>query len=346
MGEGEILLIDGDYGEGGGAILRQALGLAALAGRPICVVNIRARRPKPGLKPQHLKAVEAVRLLCSGRVEGAEPGSRTLVFEPGPVRAGEWRLDVGTAGSVSLVLQAALLPALTHRAVVRYHLSGGTDTTWSPPVDYLRRVTAAALAGFGRLEIVLERRGYYPEGGGRVVATIEGTGRTPPPFDLDRAARVEGVRGTSHAAASLREREVAERQARAAERELARLGVPVRIETEYVDTACPGSGIVLWTEGSKPPLGASALGRRGKPAEAVGAAAARDLLREIRAGAGIDRHLADQLIPFLAVAGGRLRSSRITGHIRSNGYVAERILGTRFHVLDDEGRIEAVAPAR
>lgn len=345
MSEREILLIDGSYGEGGGAILRQAIGLSAFAGRPIRVVNIRARRPEPGLKPQHLKAVEAVRLLCCARVEGATPGSRTLVFEPGPVRAGEWRLDVGTAGSVSLVLQAALLPALAHAGVARFDLAGGTDTTWSPPVDYLARVTAPALAGFGRLELAVHGRGYYPKGGGRLVATLAGTGRVPPPFDLDRPARVEGVGGKSHAAASLRAGDVAERQARAAERELAALGIPVRIETEYAQTACPGSGIVLWTEGSTPPLGASALGRRGKRAEAVGAEAARDLLREIRAGAAVDLHLADQLIPFLAVAGGRLRTSRISGHTRSNLYVAERILGTRFVVQDEEGRIEAAPPA-
>lgn len=340
------MTLDGSYGEGGGAILRQALGLSIFTGRPIRVVRIRAGRREPGLRPQHLKAVEAAALVSEARVEGAEPGSQEILFAPGPTLRGGWTLDVGTAGSVSLVLQAVLLPGLCTPGPYRFTLTGGTDTTWSPPVDYLARVTAAALEPFGRLSVEVERRGYYPKGGGRVTAGLDGRSGPWPPLAYEGSPRVAAVRGRSHAAATLAGREVAERQARAAKRRLARLGVPVEVEVEYAETFSPGSGIVLWTEGSVPPLGASALGERGRPAEAVGEAAARDLLSEIEAGAGVDHHLADQLVPFLAAAGGRLRTSRLTGHTRSNLYVAELILGTEFRVDEAAGTIEAVRRPR
>jgi RNA 3'-terminal phosphate cyclase (GTP) len=334
-------VLDGSRGEGGGAILRQALGLSIWAQRPFRMVRIRAHRRKPGLLPQHLKAIEAARLLCDARVEGAVPGSREIVFVPGPQRPGEWSIDVGTAGAVTLVLQAVLLPALIATPLVRFTLVGGTDTTWSPPVDYLEEITLPTLAGFGRGELTVRRRGYYPRGGGQVVATFQGSGRAPSPLVHERQPQVERVHGISHASASLRRARVAERQAEAAHGELASLNAPVQIDAVYGDAASPGSGITLWTVAAGAPLGASALGRRGLPADAVGAAAARDLIMELRAGAAVDHHLADQLVPFLAVAGGRLRTSRITAHTRSNIEVARAMLDTNIRVDEASRTIEA-----
>ncbi|MBI4513113.1 MAG: RNA 3'-terminal phosphate cyclase, partial [Gemmatimonadetes bacterium] len=299
-------------------------------------------RREPGLRPQHLKAVEAAILLSRGRAEGAVLGSREILFEPGRPQPGSWTLDVGTAGSVTLVLQAILLPALSSAGVFEFTLVGGTDTAWSPPVDYLVHVTLLSVRAFGDATLEVRRRGYYPKGGGRVVARLVGHPGPWPPLRYDAAPHVTAVRGLSHAAAMLRAREVAERQAHAAEKELAGAGLPVSVGVEYADTASPGSGIVLWTEGSSPPLGASALGERGKSAEAVGAEAARALVAEIEAGAAVDRHLADQLVPFLAVAGGRVRASRITGHTRSNAYVARTILGVEFRIDEEGGLIEAL----
>jgi RNA 3'-terminal phosphate cyclase (GTP) len=336
-----VVTIDGSYGEGGGAILRQALGCAVLAGRPVRIVRIRAGRREPGLRPQHLKAIEAARLLCGAEVDGAEPGSLEVTFVPGPARSGAWTLDVGTAGATTLVLQAVLLPGLCTPGPYRFACTGGTDVPWSPPADYLARVTAAALAGFGTLRVECRRRGYYPKGGGRLDVEMAGGSGPWPRIEWTEPAVVRAVRGLSHAATALRERRVAERQARAAERELAPLGVEVRIEVEYADAACPGSALTLWTEGSRPPLGAAALGARGLAAEEVGRRAARALRAEIEAGAAVDRHLADQVVPFLAVAGGRIRTSAITGHTRSNVYVAGTLLGATFRVDEERGFVEA-----
>lgn len=195
--------------------------------------------------------------------------------------------------------------------------------------------------GTGHLTIV--RRGYYPKGGGELTFETV-TGADPPaPLALTVTGSPHGIAGVSHAAAILEKRQVAHRQAVAAQRELAPLGVPVQISVEYRGAYSPGSGVTLWTESpAGVPLGGSALGARGKLAEAVGQEAARVLRREIESGAAADRYLADQLIPFLAVRGGELVTSEVTRHTTSNIHVARAVTGTAFEVIGN--RIVAKPP--
>jgi RNA 3'-terminal phosphate cyclase (GTP) len=327
-----VIAIDGSFGEGGGAILRQAIGLAAYARRPIRITNTRARRPKPGLQPQHLEAVRAATAVVGARVTGATLGSTQLVFRPGDLRPGTYALDVGTAGATTLVLQSILLPCLCSRGEFTLDVRGGTDVPWSPPVDYLRVVMLPALRDIGRAKVTVLRRGYYPKGGGRI--RIHLAGREPPTaIGAVNPGWHTAIRGVSHAANVLSGRMVAERQASAAEESLQELGLPVEITPRYHPADSAGSGVTLWTvtEGA-PALGGAALGARGKPAEKVGAEAASRLAAEVGSGAVVDRYLADQLIPFVAVLGGALRTSAITEHCRSNIYVAERIFGARFAI--------------
>ncbi len=329
-----MIEIDGSFGEGGGAILRSALGLAAHAGKPVHVCNVRAGRRKAGLAPQHLRALEAVGAVCAARVRGAALGATELTFEPGRLRAGAFSFDIGTAGSTTLLLQALLLPCLCQPGVYEFRLTGGTDVPWSPPADYMRRVTLETLRCVGHGDLQVLRRGYYPKGGGKVQARLEGGSLAEvTPFSLLGPGEVKAIRGVSHAARPLQERRVAERQADAADHLLRRMGCPVDIEVVYSPAANPGCGIALWTESDDgPPLGASALGARGKPADEVGREAARALLEAMDTGAAVDRYLADQLIPFLAVAGGSMLTPEITPHIESNIYVAEQVLGARFEI--------------
>ncbi len=328
--------IDGAHGEGGGAILRQALGMAVYSGQPIRVFNIRAGRKKPGLAPQHLKAVEAVGAVCGARVRGSRPGSTEITFEPGPLRSGTWDFDIGTAGSTTLLLQTVLLPCLCHPGEYEFRLIGGSDVPWSPPADYLNWVTFQALRPFGAAALSVRRRGYYPRGSGRVLARLACAGDGGAAMELVDAGEVKAIRGVSHAAMMLKERGVAERQADAADHLLTRLGFPVRIDARYSNSASPGSGITLWTESDDGlPLGGSALGAPGKPADEVGREAARELIAAMDAESAVDRHLADQLIPFLAVRGGTLTAAEVTSHVRSNIYVAEKILSASFEI---EGR--------
>ncbi|HSG81800.1 MAG TPA: RNA 3'-terminal phosphate cyclase [Gemmatimonadota bacterium] len=327
--------IDGSYGEGGGAILRQALGMAAYAGKPIRVRNIRAGREKPGLAAQHLKSVEAAGAICGARVRGVALRSTEITFDPGPVKPGAFKFDVGTAGSATLVLQTVLLPCLLLPGEFQFEITGGTDVPWSPPADYLKSVTLEVLRSFGLGQVTVPRRGYYPKGGGRLLARIVGGSGFGSSLALRDPGVVKQIRGVSHATEQLRERKVAERQADAAEHLLQRLGCPVKIEVEYSDALNLGSGITLWTESDiGPPIGGSALGVKGKPADEVGREAARGLINEMTANATVDRYLADQLIPFMAVSGGSFQTSGITSHTRTNIYLAKQILGASFEVED------------
>jgi len=338
-----VIEIDGAYGEGGGAILRQALGLAVYAGRAVRISRIRAARTPPGMKAQHVSAVAAVAAISAARVDGAMIASTQLVFEPGPPRSGTYTFDIGTAGAATLVLQSLLLPCLCRAGDFDLKIVGGTDVPWSPAADYLGSVTLPALRHFGEAHLRVARRGYYPKGGGRLEARLVGSRSPYTPVALLEAGPLIAVHGRSHAARILAPRRVAERQADAARSALAALSVPVEIATEYGDAYNAGSGITLWAQtAGAAALGASALGARGKRAEDVGREAARVLTRELTAGAAVDRYLADQLTPFLAVAGGSLLTSEITLHARSNIYVAETILGAAFEI--DGGRLTGRPP--
>ena len=308
-GSGRLVVIDGSMGEGGGQILRTAIALSAVTGQPVRVVNIRAKRKNPGLRPQHLTAIRALAQITGARVRGAEVGSSEIEFWPGPIRGGVYDFNVGTAGSVSLVLQA-ILPALAFAdSPVRVRITGGTDVKMAPTIDYMRNVFARLLLNFGyRVDIRVYRRGHYPRGGGRVEAIIENPPRRLEPTRIVERGRLLGVEGRSHAVRL--PRHVAERQAKAAARVIKeRLGVDPRIEIEWYEPGRdphlgPGSGIALWAAYEGSVLGSDSLGERGKRAEVVGREAAIKLVDDIASGAAVDRYASDMLPPYMALASG------------------------------------------
>ncbi|OEU51041.1 MAG: RNA 3'-terminal-phosphate cyclase, partial [Desulfobacterales bacterium S3730MH5] len=168
-----MIIIDGSYGEGGGQILRSSLTLSMITGQAIDIRNIRAGRPRPGLRPQHLTCVKAAASVCGAQLEGAEPGSLRLVFIPGRIRPGHYSFAIGTAGSVMLVLQTVLLPLVLSRGPSEVTLLGGTHVPWSPCFHYIDRVFRPAVSPMGiSFEMELERWGYYPKGGGMVSTKI------------------------------------------------------------------------------------------------------------------------------------------------------------------------------
>jgi RNA 3'-terminal phosphate cyclase (ATP) len=324
-----MIRIDGSHGEGGGQILRTAVALSCLTGDAVEVYNIRANRPKPGLAAQHLKGIEAAKLISNARVEGLKMGSTRIVFKPGSLRGGDYRIDIGTAGSVTLILQTILLPSLAAEKESVLQIIGGTDVNWSPPVDYVRNVTVRALEEMGaKVEIELIARGYYPKGGGRVSVKI-----LPSKLRGVTFRRIdEVIRGISHC--SNLPAHIARRQAESAANFLRTQGYNVEVGTEVRKDFSTGSGITLWS-GYK---GGSALGERGKRAEVVGLEAARILVDELRSEAAFDAHLADQIMPFAAVAKGvtEYSTSRITMHQRSNAYVIQQFLGDVVEISETE----------
>ncbi len=315
----EYVVVDGSMGEGGGQILRTAIALSVVLGKPVRVYNIRAKRKNPGLRPQHLTAVRALAEISGARVEGARVGSMELVFEPRGIRPGVYRFDVGTAGSVSLVLQA-LLPALAYSpGPVRLRLTGGTDVPMAPTIDYVRHVLLWFLDRIGyRVSLKLVRRGHYPRGGGIVDVEIADPPGGFEAFDFTERGRLLGVRGVSHAVRL--PRHVAERQARAASRVIEEgLGVRPEIEVDWPGGDShlgPGSGVLVYAVFERSRMGADSLGARGKRAEKVGEEAARLLLEDVATGAALDRHMSDMIIVYAALAAGvsRVYGARLTMH--------------------------------
>lgn len=306
-----MLEIDG--AEGGGQVLRTALGLAALTGDAVRVENVRGSRDVPGLRAQHLAAVRAVAELCDGAVEGASEGSNTLTFEPGEPVDESVTVNVGTAGSVALVFDAAL-PLVAERRVT-ITASGGTHVKWAPTVDYLCHVRRPLYARFGvDLSLSLDRAGFYPAGGGQVQFAASSSSLTA--LELTERGRLERIAVHSTASDSLADADVAGRQADAAREALDR---PVEMVTaRSVPSDSPGSAVLVRAEYEHTVAGFTALGERGKPAEAV----ATDAIEEFEAfndGAGaVDPYMADQLMLPLALAGGRVRLPQVTDHVRTN----------------------------
>ena len=335
--DGAILRVDGAQGEGGGQLLRTALALSAVRGVPVEVHSIRARRKKPGLQAQHLTAVAALVQICRAQVEGASLGSQRVLFSPGAVQPGEYRFDVGTAGSTALVLQAILLPLALAPGPSRVTITGGTHVPWSPPVDYLQHVVLPVLAGMGvTARLRVDRWGFYPQGGGRVVVEVEGGADLQAVSLLFRGGSTD-LCGVS-AVANL-PRKIAERQR---DRVLQRLqGEGRTAEIELIETDAPGAGsfLSLVAETAGIPAGFSALGERGKPAQRVADEAVDALFDFLKAEAACDPHLADQLILPMALAPGtsRLTTSRVTRHLLSTVQLAQQLLGCPVQVGGEEG---------
>ncbi len=334
-----MLHLDGAYGEGGGQILRTALSLAALLGQPVRIENIRSGRSKPGLRPQHLTAVRALGQVTRAEVTGAELSSQELTFRPGPPRPGHYLFDVaektGSAGSVTLIAQALLPPLLRAGAPSTLILKGGTHVPWSPPAHYLLQVFLPALAQLGaEVKMTLNRWGWYPRGGGEARWEI-----TPAPTLLGVEWRTPAAAAAFRAisaAARLPEHVIS----RQAQRLKARLGEDLVVETMEASGLDPGSLVFLWGPGA----GFHALGARGKPAEKVADEVADEYLNFRKRQAAVDRHLADQIVLYLALARGpsRLITEEVTSHLLTNLWVIEQFLGPFFQVkggLGERGEI-------
>ncbi|MBI2130027.1 RNA 3'-terminal phosphate cyclase [Candidatus Woesearchaeota archaeon] len=348
-----MIAIDGNYLEGGGQIVRTALALSAITGKSFEVHDIRKGRKDPGLKAQHLYCIKSLGQLCNAKTEGAELGSTYLKFEPDRIKAKDIEIDIGTAGSITLLLQSLLLPCLFADKKMKLAIKGGTDVSWSMPFDYFRNVFIPHVGGFcSKLNVDLIRRGHYPKGGGVVEIDIKPKYKLSDfknfeefycflkkenkKIELTERGELIKIKGISNATKSLEKANVAERQSSAAKSLLKKYGCPIDILSEYCDSYSDGSAIVLWAVFQNAIIGADCLGERGKKAEIVGEEAAKKLAEEISSGAAVDEHLADNLIPFLGLFGGKIKTSKISNHTLTNIYVVENFLDVEFSVDEKE----------
>ena len=336
-----MIEIDGSYGEGGGQIVRTALALSTITQKPFRVINIRKGRKQPGLKAQHVTAVKALQQICGAKTSEVELGATELTYTPGKIKGGKFSFDIGTAGSITLLLQAILPPLLFAPKKVTITITGGTAGKWQAPVEYFQHVLLPNIQRFCKsIDCRILKRGYFPKGGGQVVVEV-----TPlkslkevTPINLVERGELVQIKGVSHAAQILAMRKVSERQAQAAEMLLKKYDVPLDIQTEYQETLCAGSGILVWArfaadDEPSTVLGADGLGERGVLAEDVGKQAAKQLIKEIDSGAAADKHLGDQLLPFMALLpGSTIVASEISQHSKTNMWVIEKFLPVKFSV--------------
>jgi RNA 3'-terminal phosphate cyclase (ATP) len=316
--ENALVDLDGSFGEGGGQILRTSLTLSLLTGKPFRLRNVRARRTKPGLQPQHLMSVRAAAKIGGAQVRGASVGSTDLTFEPGAVAAGTYNFNIGTAGSTGLVLQTIALPlALRGGGPSEVTVVGGTHVQTSPCYHFLETTWRTYLGRSGlRLSLKMYRPGFYPRGGGVVVAHIQPAPRLHGVTFRGRGAVT--VRGFS-AVAGLPDH-IARRQARRAAFRMEQFGAAADIDQEEWDGG-PGSVLALVVETDPAPALFFGLGARGKPAEAVADEAADQAIAYLRAApAAVDAHSADQIVLPLALAEGpsEYSAAAMTDHLITN----------------------------
>jgi RNA 3'-terminal phosphate cyclase (ATP) len=341
-----MLHLDGSRGEGGGQIVRTALTLSCITGTPVRIDNIRAGRDKPGLRPQHVTAIQAAAEICQAKTEGVEPQSHTITFQPGgPVRAGEYEWSVGTAGSAPLVIQTVLLPlALAEgESLIRVH--GGTHVPKSPSGHYLRDVYMPVLLSMGvDMELYIEVCGWMPQGGGTISVYLTGNAELVAQ-DLLLRGQIERVIGT--AIGCNLPSHIPQRMANRAINLLGAIESPLDIRPCRTRSVSTGAGVFLAVEYANGRGGFGVLGRKGMPSEVVAERAVTALLDFHASGAATDAHLADQLVVPLALAEGRsaISTAAITSHLWTNVEVV-RVFIDRPIEIDERQRMVTFSEAR
>jgi RNA 3'-terminal phosphate cyclase (ATP) len=333
--------LDGSEGEGGGQILRTALSLSLVTGRPFELRHIRARRDPPGLRAQHLSCVRGAEILGGTATSSLQVGARELRFSPGAPRAGDYLVEVGTAGATPLLMQCLFFPlALAGGGTLA--LRGGTHVPHSPSHHYLAWIWAPAMAAFGlRVDLELRSAGFYPEGGGELIARVHAAGSAPTRVALPSRGTLREVHVTSFVAGL--PFTIAERQAQAAVATLREGGIHGEVEKlPLAATRSRGSAVFVRAQFEHTAAGFSSIGERGRPAEEVGRDAAAQLVEFMASPGAIDEHLADQLLlPAALLAGGRLggapgttqfTTARVTDHLTTNARVLERFLPVRIAI--------------
>jgi len=326
--------IDGSYGTGGGQILRTTLGLSALTGKACRIKNVRVKREHPGLKEQHLQGALALASLCDATAKGLELGSTEAEFFPREIKKQYIDVNVRTAGSIGLVLQALMIPALQHDLTVSIK-GGATFGMHAPPTYYIKDVLSYFLNKMGfNYNIEIKKEGFFPKGGALTELRSYKPGKLQELIAVEQKP-IKSIKGVSVASSYLKQRNVAERQAKTASEILYKeFKIKPTIDIVYSSSLNPGSGIQLWIETENSRLGGDSFGELRKTAEEVAQEASLFLISEYKKGSVIDKYAADQILPYLAMTGGAVKTSEIAEHVKTNISVIEKFLPVRFSIKD------------
>jgi RNA 3'-terminal phosphate cyclase (ATP) len=328
-----MITIDGSRGEGGGQVLRTSLALSLATGAPFRIENIRANRPKPGLLRQHLTAVQAAMEIGRARVDGNAAGSTALTFAPSGVYPGDYSFSVGTAGSATLVLQTILPPLLLAAGRTVVTLEGGTHNPSAPPFDFLERVFLPCVNRLGpHVDVALERYGFYPAGGGRFSVTIDPSAQLA---RLELCDRGEIVGRRIQAVVAHLPRHIGEREVATARGLLNWSDESARVDV-VANTPGPGNVLLVEIESQQVTEICTGFGEIGTAAEAVADRAVREARRYLSAGVPVGCHLADQLLPILALGGsGSFRTLALSRHAQTNADVVRQFVNVEIVVTPE-----------
>ena len=320
-------MIDGS--EAGGQLVRTACALSAITGKPFKITNVRGSRPNPGLQTQHMEGIKSIAELCNAETKGLELNSKELVFSPNQLEAKDLKIKISTAGSIGLVLQVVLLVTSQLDKSIKIEIDGGgTWNKWAPSVLYLEKVLLPLLKDETEIKII--RDGFYPKGNAKVEVITKPLKLEPIEF-LERT-EIEEINGFSIASKSLEKAKVAERQTKTAKEMInQKFNRELNIETKYVDSLSHGSGILIYIKTGNSVIGGDSLGEIKKPAEDVAKEAVKNLIFEYANGV-VDRHAADMLLPYMALNSGKIQTSEITHHVRTNISVIETFLPAKFEI--------------
>jgi RNA 3'-terminal phosphate cyclase (ATP) len=334
-----MIAIDGAQGEGGGQILRSALSLSMCTNQPFRIENIRGNREKPGLMRQHLTAVRAAAAICEASVSGDEVGSMELTFRPGTVKPGNYSFAIGTAGSCTLVLQTLLPPLLTASDSSQIRISGGTHNKASPPVDFLQRAYLPLVERMGpRVSLELVRHGFYPRGGGEILATITPVSQLSHLSLMERGSRSGGYAEAYVAAIPLH---VAQRELEIVGKMLNWPGEQLHVRGLPNDVG-PGNALTLTVEHEAVTEVFTGFGEKGVSAEHVAKGAAERARAYLAAPVAVGKHLADQLLlPIALAGGGEITTLPVSAHFQSHALIIETFLGHHVSAISSGGVVHA-----
>jgi RNA 3'-terminal phosphate cyclase (ATP) len=325
----KLIEIDGSFGEGGGQILRSSLSLSMYTQQPVSIKNIRAGRKKPGLMRQHLTAVKAAEEICDAQVRGAEISSLKLYFNPGKVKSGNFNFDIGTAGSTTLVLQTILPVLMLAEGESNIILGGGTHNEFSPPVDFLNKSFFKQLRKIGpEVSIHIRRFGFFPVGGGKINVNIK---------PMSNLNQIDIIKKGTHlskwaiAYSSQIPESIGESEMKIIKNKLG--WKEENCTAKEVDSPGPGNVVILIDENENSTEVFTGFGRRNYRLKNVIEDALREYADYIDSDVPVYKHLADQLIiPMSLAGGGSFITTEPTLHTMTNIEVVKKILGIEIVV--------------
>jgi len=338
-----MIEIDGSIG--GGQLLRTAIGLSALTNKSVEISNIRkGKTGKPGLRPQHMMGIKVTGEFCQAEIKGLEESSLEVEFTPKKLNVYDKEIDIGTAGSIGLLLQTITPVLVFIDKPVTLQIRGGTETRWAPTIQYIRDVAFPILNMMGtNLSLELIKHGYYPKGGGRVGVISKPVKKLDPFVYLERGS-IKSIHISS--VCGRLPPNVAERQGKSALRTIQYHCPDIKVSMDYksVDSFSPGSSVNCYAVCENSIIGSSCLGERGLRAEVVGEKAADDLVKALKSNAALDKFMADQILVFLALAKGnsRVRVEEVTEHCRTNISIIEQILPVEFKTNENIIEVEGI----